>query len=70
MYLDDSYHDDRIPIYPTTVSINPSENSAYCVIPKIKLYINHAANPCIGNEFEAKDIIETIKKGIEIFKNR
>ena len=69
LYINDAYHGDMIPIYPTTVSIEPSVNSAYYTIPKIKLYINHAANPCLGSEYEVKDIMETIKKGIGIFKN-
>lgn len=68
MYLHDGYHDEMVPTYPTTVSITPSRNTAYYTIPKIKLYINHAANPCLGIKAEADDIIDTIKKGIEIFK--
>ena len=68
-YISDDYHDEQIPIYPTTVSITPETNSAYHIIPKIKLYINPSANPCIGRKFEVKDIIETIKKGISLLKN-
>lgn len=69
LYLHDGYHDEIIPIYPTKATIEPEINSAYYSVPKIKLYINHAANPCLGSKFEAKDIINTVKKGINIYKN-
>ena len=68
LYVSDDYNEEQIPIYPTTVSINPEVNSAYYVVPKVKLYVNPAANPCIGDEYEVKDIINTIQKGIGILK--
>ena len=67
--LHDAYHDQMIGTYPTKITIEPSKNAAYRTIPMIKLYVNHEANPCIGSRFEAQDIIDTIKKGISIFKN-
>lgn len=66
--LHDKYHDQMIATYPTKITIEPSVNSAYWTIPKIKLYVNHDANPCIGNQYDAKDIVDTIKKGIKIFE--
>ena len=64
--LHDEYHDQMIPTYPTVVTIEPSRNAAYRTIPMIKLYVNPEANPCLGGEYEAEDIIDTIKKGISI----
>ena len=67
--LHDAYNDQMIGTYPTKITIEPSKNSAYWTIPMIKLYVNHEANPCIGKQFEAEDIINTIKKGISILKS-
>ena len=68
--LHDAYHDQMIGTYPTKITIEPSKNSAYWTIPLLKLYVNHEANPCLGERFEAEDIIDTIKKGISILKDK
>ena len=69
LYLHNKALDEMVSLYGTKISISPKDKSVNRYLQKVELSVNPAAEPVLGPDIEARNIITTIKKGVDLFKN-
>ena len=69
LYLHNEALDEMVSLCGTKISIEPKHQSVNRFLQKVELTVNPAADPSSGSDVDAKNIITTIKKGVDLFKN-